>query len=165
MNPQHAQGGLVSNYLPGNPAQQNQTYSMGMGNAATPFVSNAAPPFLGNAAQYYQGYAAPHLMGNYYQGNAAPTYGNTGNAANWPMSSAGKLGTSESASTSSRGTKHSHTEWSDWSTGEEEDEIDPTSRRVSVGTYSAILRNPSQRRKNLHRKRPGTCLVRIQSNS
>ena len=83
MNPQHAQG-LVSNYPPGNPAQQNQTYSMGMGNAAPPFVSNAAPPFLGNAAQYFQGYAAPHLMGNYYQGNAAPTYGNTGNAAMQP---------------------------------------------------------------------------------
>ena len=33
MNPQHARG-LVSNYPPGNPAQQNQTYGMGMGNAA-----------------------------------------------------------------------------------------------------------------------------------
>ena len=35
------------------------------------------------------------------------------------------MGTSESFSTSSRGTKRSHTERSDWSTGEEEDEIDP----------------------------------------
>ena len=87
MNPQHVQG-IVSNYLPGNPAQQNQTYGMGMGNAVAPFVSNAALPFLGNAAQYCQGYAPPHLMGNYYQGNAAPTYGSTGNAANWPMNSA-----------------------------------------------------------------------------
>ena len=120
MNPQHVQG-IVSNYLPGNPAQQNQTYGMGMGNAVPPFVSNAALPFLGNAAQYYQGYAPPHLMGNYYQGNAAPTYGNTGNAGNWPMNSACIPGTSESASTSSRGTKRSR---SDWSIGEE-DEIDP----------------------------------------
>ena len=71
MSPQHMQG-LVSNYPLGNPAQQNQTYCMGMGNAAPPFTSNAAPPFLGNAAQCYQGYAAPPpLMGNYYQGNAA----------------------------------------------------------------------------------------------
>ena len=128
MSPQQMQG-LGSNYPMGNPAQQNQTYCMGMGHAAPPFMSNAAPPFLGNAAQCYQGYAAPPpLMGNYYQGNAAPGYGNTGNAANWPMNSAGQPCTSESASTSSRGTKRSRTEQpppSDWSVGEEEDEIDP----------------------------------------
>ena len=48
MSPQHMQG-LVPNYPLGNPAQQNQTYCMGMG----------------NAAQCYQGYAAPPpLMGN-----------------------------------------------------------------------------------------------------
>ena len=127
MNPSYTQG-YIPNYPPGNPAQQNQTFLAGMGNAAPPFMSNAAPPFLGNAAQYFQGYAAPPLMGNYYQGNAAPgLYGSSGNAANWPTRNAGRPGTSESASTSSRGTKRSRTEQppSDWSPSEEEDEIDP----------------------------------------
>ena len=56
-------------------------------------------------------------MGNYCQGNAVPTYDSTGNAANWPMNSAGIPGII-------RGTKRSRTERSDWSTVEEND-IDP----------------------------------------
>ena len=133
MNPQHTHG-FLSNYLPVNPAQQNQTYGMyqmGMGNAAPPFMSNAAPPFLGsaaqfppgNAAQYCQWYAAPPFMGNYYQDNAAPTYDNTGNVAIWSMSSAGQPGTSESASTSSRHLSTEQPPPSDLTAGEE-DEID-----------------------------------------
>ena len=82
MSPQQIQS-FGSNYPIGNPAQQNQTYCMSMGNAARQFMSNAAPPFLGNTAQFCSGYAPPPpLMSNYYQGNAAPGYGNTGNAAN-----------------------------------------------------------------------------------
>jgi hypothetical protein len=119
-------------------------YCMGMGNADPPFMSNAAPPLSGNAAQYYQGYVPPSpLMGNYYQGNAAPMCGNTGNAANWPMSGEGQPGISESASTSSRGTKHSRMEQpppSDWSV-EEEDEIDPC---LSESEHQDLLSNSSE---------------------
>ena len=53
MSPQQMQG-LGSNYPMGNPAQQNQTYCMGMGNAAPPFMSNAAPPFLASAIRGMQ---------------------------------------------------------------------------------------------------------------
>ena len=38
-------------------------------------------------------------MGNYYQGNAAPTYRNSDNAANWPMSSTDLPGTTNTPST------------------------------------------------------------------
>ena len=65
-------------------------------------------------------------MGNCYQGNAAPgPNGSTSTAASGPVGRAGLPGTSESASTSSRGTKRLHNEQppNDWS--DDEDEVDP----------------------------------------
>ena len=67
MNPRHAHG-FLSNYPPGNPAQQNQTYcayQTGMG--------NAAPPFWGSAAQFPPGQCSPSFNGQLLPGQCSPT--------------------------------------------------------------------------------------------
>ena len=84
MNPPYLQG-YMPNYPPGNPAQQNQTFLTGMGNAAPPFSGSAAPPFLGNAAQYYQGYAAPPP--SWATATRAMQPGGTSTAASGPIPS------------------------------------------------------------------------------